>query len=205
MPHVILVDACRSGSPPGEVFELPGEELETVPPLEGINLHAFRWDHAIAFARWLLKNEYPDSIRVFLIEGEQFELGQPLSPAVEAAVERLADRLFELIGGRSDLVFELSEDGYLRLSADAARRFFPEDTMLVLWRDDSLVLVPTRGPAGGGLVLKQRNARGDRSVLVAEAFGFSVPAGRYAARWDPQIGGLRTNVKRHAAGRGDGN
>ena len=95
LPEVILIDACRSDSAPGSLFELPGEELEKLPPLTGINLHAFRWDHAVAFGRWLLKDEYPARVTAYLIEGEQFEVGAPLSPAVDAAVDRLADLLLE--------------------------------------------------------------------------------------------------------------
>lgn len=92
--EVILIDACRSESEPGSLFELPGEELAELPPLSGINLHAFRWDHAIAFGRWLLKDEFPARVTAYLIEGERFEAGEPLSPAVDAAVERLADLLW---------------------------------------------------------------------------------------------------------------
>ena len=90
VPEVILVDACRSESPPGSLFRLPGEEVEDFPPPSGINLHAFRWDHAIAFGRWLLKDDYPGSVTAYLIEGENFEVGEGLSPAVDAAVDRLA-------------------------------------------------------------------------------------------------------------------
>ncbi len=93
VPHVILVDACSSGSQPGALFKLPGTEVEQLPPLAGINLHAFRWDHALAFARWLLKDEYPETITVYLIEGEHFTVGEALSPAVEASMHRLADLL----------------------------------------------------------------------------------------------------------------
>ncbi len=93
VPHVILVDACRSGSEPGATFRLPGERVEQLPPLAGINLHAFRWDHALAFARWLLKDEYPRKVTIYLIEAESLELGAPLSPPVEAAMAKLAPRL----------------------------------------------------------------------------------------------------------------
>lgn len=95
--HVILVDACQSESEPGATFELPGEEVEQLPPIEGINLHAFRWDHAIAFGRWLLKEDYPKNITVYLIEGADFEVGEALSPAVDQAIDRLVDRLFEVV------------------------------------------------------------------------------------------------------------
>lgn len=93
VPEVILVDACRSESEPGSLFELPGDEVADLPPLTGINLHAFRWDHAIAFGRWLLKDAYPAKVTAYLIEGERFEVGEGLSPAVDAAIDRLADLL----------------------------------------------------------------------------------------------------------------
>lgn len=93
VPRVILVDACASGSEPGTLFEVPGTEVENLPPLSGINLHAFRWDHAIAFARWLLKGDYPADVTAYLIEGARFEVGEPLSPKVDAAVDRLVDLL----------------------------------------------------------------------------------------------------------------
>jgi hydrogenase maturation protease len=93
VPRVILVDACTSGSEPGTLFEVPGTEVENLPPLSGINLHAFRWDHAIAFARWLLKEDYPADVTAYLIEGERFEVGEPLSPKVDTAVDRLVDVL----------------------------------------------------------------------------------------------------------------
>jgi hydrogenase maturation protease len=91
--QVIVVDAARSGAPAGTLYRVPGRELETLPPLEGINLHAFRWDHALAFGRWLLKDAYPRNITVYLIEGEHFEHGAPLSSAVQARMEELAARL----------------------------------------------------------------------------------------------------------------
>jgi len=98
VPHVILVDACSSGSEPGTLFEVPGREVENLPPLAGINLHAFRWDHAIAFGRWLLKDEYPEAVTAYLVEGERYEVGEGLSPRVDAAVDRLVDLLLLKLG-----------------------------------------------------------------------------------------------------------
>lgn len=40
-----------------------------------------------------LKEEYPEEIVVYLIEAESLEFGQPLPPRVEAAMDRLVDRL----------------------------------------------------------------------------------------------------------------
>jgi hydrogenase maturation protease len=94
-PHVILVDACTTGSEPGTLFKIPGEEVETLPPLTGINLHSFRWDHALAFAHWLLKDEYPRKVTVYLIEAAQLDFGAVLSDPVRRTMETLAHRLIE--------------------------------------------------------------------------------------------------------------
>lgn len=93
MERVILVDACTTGVEPGTLYKVPGEELENLPPLTGINLHAFRWDHALAFGRWALKDEYPKDITVYLIEAASLEVGEPLTEAVRRTMERLAERL----------------------------------------------------------------------------------------------------------------
>ncbi len=91
--NVILVDAARTGAEPGTIYAVPGSVVEQLPPLTGINLHAFRWDHALAFGRWLLKDAYPRSVQVYLIEGSDFTIGAPLSPAVAARLEDLAQHL----------------------------------------------------------------------------------------------------------------
>jgi hypothetical protein len=93
------------------------------------------------------------------------------------------------------LRLELTDRGYLRICREDAKRFFPQDTLLALWRDDSLWLLPTRGAAAGGLMLKQRNVAGDRSLLISEVFDFQIPAGSYSAIWDDELGGLRMEVK----------
>lgn len=91
--RVIIIDAAKTGSPPGTLFRVPGEELENLPPLDGINQHAFRWDHALAFGRWLLKDEYPNDITVYLIEGASFDFGAAVTPAVTECMEGLAQHL----------------------------------------------------------------------------------------------------------------
>lgn len=88
--RVIVVDASQVGVEPGTVHRVPGEELTDLRPPDG-NLHRFRWDQALGFAQWLLKDEYPEDITVWLIEGESFEPGAVLTPAVQASVERVAD------------------------------------------------------------------------------------------------------------------
>jgi hydrogenase maturation protease len=90
--RVIVVDASRVGVEAGTVHRVPGEELTDLRPPEG-NLHRFRWDQALGFAKWLLGDEYPPEVTVWLVEGGSFGAGEPLTPAVQAAVERIADAI----------------------------------------------------------------------------------------------------------------
>ncbi|MBM3686476.1 MAG: hydrogenase maturation protease [Actinobacteria bacterium] len=90
--RVVVVDASSIGVDPGTVHRVPGAELTDLRPPEG-NLHRFRWDQALGFAQWLLKDEYPEDVTVWLIEGESFEIGAPLSPAVQASVEQVASSI----------------------------------------------------------------------------------------------------------------
>jgi hydrogenase maturation protease len=93
--RVVLLDAASTGGRPGTLYRLLGSDVEELPDLSTLNLHSFRWDHALAFARWLLKDEYPDDVIVYLIEAESFEFGAPLSDTVDAAADQLADRLLD--------------------------------------------------------------------------------------------------------------
>jgi hydrogenase maturation protease len=101
--RVVLVDACTTGGAPGTLYRLTGADVETLPPLEGINLHAFRWDHALAFGRWLLKDDYPTDIAVYLIEAGGFDFGAALTPAVEAAMDELVEHLANSEASTPDL------------------------------------------------------------------------------------------------------
>lgn len=89
------------------------------------------------------------------------------------------------------MVIELTRDGYLHIPADLAERHFPGEGLVVLVRLPELWLLPTRGPAGGGLLLKRRNRQGDRSVLIWEQLPEGTPPGLRAAFWDEAGGALR--------------
>jgi hydrogenase maturation protease len=84
--RVILVDACLTGAQPGALFKVPGPAVEELPPLTGLHTHSFRWDHALAFAHWLLGAQYPADVTVYLIEAAQTTPGADLSPAVRRAM-----------------------------------------------------------------------------------------------------------------------
>lgn len=94
MARVVLVDAATTGGgEPGTIYRMSGDDVATLPPLEGINLHAFRWDHALAFGKWALKDDYPADVVVYLVEAAAFGFGDELSPPVAEAMERLIEHL----------------------------------------------------------------------------------------------------------------
>jgi hydrogenase maturation protease len=80
--RVIVVDAPSTGTagaPGGPVTRIPGTDVEDMPPLSGLHRRSFRWDHALAFARWLLGDEYPADVTVYLIEAADRTPGGALS------------------------------------------------------------------------------------------------------------------------------
>jgi hydrogenase maturation protease len=87
--RVIIVDAANTGASPGTVFRIPGPAVEELPPLAGLHSHSFRWDHALAFAHWLLADGYPADVTVFLIEAANFTPGGELSPPVRTGMNQV--------------------------------------------------------------------------------------------------------------------
>ncbi len=198
--RVVIVDASATGAGPGTVYRVPGHELAELPPLQGLHTHSFRWDHAIAFARWALEGACPDDITVFLIEAENVAVGAELSAPVVAAMELVIDEIEkgylaplrpESPTAAEELTVEITHDGYLRLGAQLAKSRFSSDAAVGQLRDGELWLLPLRGPRSGGLLLKQRNPAGDRAVLVREILGDDAPSGVRAAHWDDENGALR--------------
>nr|WP_308123971.1 hydrogenase maturation protease [Mycolicibacterium xanthum] len=198
--RVVIIDAAATGSAPGTVFRVPGAELAELPPLQGLHTHAFRWDHAIAFARWALADDCPTDITVFLIEAAGVELGADLSEPVTAAMEQVIDLIERDFLAplrpqpRSETTVEFTADGYLRLDAELAAARFPSDAVVAMLRDDVFWLIPLRGPRSGGLLLKQRNPAGDRSVLVSEQLRETSLNGVFRAFWDDEQSALRIPI-----------
>lgn len=90
---------------------------------------------------------------------------------------------------------ELTEQGYLRLPVELAQHYFPEDVLVTIVKQPELWLLPLRGAAAGGLLLKQYNLRGDRSVLIWEQLPACPPPGRYPAFWDDEHRALRVALR----------
>ena len=71
--RLIIVDASNTGSEPGTIYQVPGEELvaEREP---SYSLHDFRWDHAIYAGRKIFKDDLPDDVTVFLMSASNLDI-----------------------------------------------------------------------------------------------------------------------------------
>ena len=87
---VVIVDAVRSGAAPGTVHRFEAGERPLPPELGLASTHAFSVADALELARAL--GRAPARVVVLGIEGASFELGDPLTPAVEAAVPRVVEQ-----------------------------------------------------------------------------------------------------------------
>jgi hydrogenase maturation protease len=88
---VMLVDAVRSGAPPGTIHRLDGRAAPVPTGFFHYSTHAFSVAEAIELARSL--KQLPPHLILYGIEGENFAAGVGLSPVVEQAVENLVERV----------------------------------------------------------------------------------------------------------------
>jgi hydrogenase maturation protease len=89
--HVIIVDAVRTGAPPGTVHRWDLFELCCAPPAAGGGTHDLGIATTVALAGAL--GRLPLAAVVIGIEGGGFDPGAPPSPEVVVASERVAAAL----------------------------------------------------------------------------------------------------------------
>ena len=89
---LIVVDCCRTGADPATLFEVPGQELESR-HAPSLNLHDFRWDHALFAGRQIYRDSFPADVTAYLIEARSLELGCELSPDIRVAAQTVANRI----------------------------------------------------------------------------------------------------------------
>jgi hydrogenase maturation protease len=89
---LIIIDSSRTGAEAGSIFEVPGRQLES-PHAPSLNLHDFRWDHALFAGRQLYREQFPSDVTVYLIEANDLGLGIGLSPEIHNAAVIVADRI----------------------------------------------------------------------------------------------------------------
>ena len=97
---VMLVDAVRSGAPPGTIHRLDALAAPIPTDFFHYSTHAFSVAEAIELARSL--GQLPPHLVVYGIEGENFaagvELSSPVEQAIETVVERMAGELRRALG-----------------------------------------------------------------------------------------------------------
>ncbi len=93
---LIVVDCCRTGAEPAVIFEVPGSDLETRMP-HSLNLHDFRWDHALLAGRQIFREAFPSDVTAYLIEARSLEFGIGLSPDIHLAALTVARKIEERI------------------------------------------------------------------------------------------------------------
>lgn len=97
-PDVIIVDAMVSGAEPGTVrateIALTSEEEPRVPLASQRSTHGFGVFEALELARIL--GTVPHRLTVIGVEGARFDPGAELTPELEEAACRVADRILRI-------------------------------------------------------------------------------------------------------------
>ena len=88
---VILIDAVSSGAAAGTIHTFHPVEQPLPTGLFPYSSHAFGLAQAIEMSRVL--NELPRQMIVYGIEGENFEMGTELSPAVQDSLDGVVEKV----------------------------------------------------------------------------------------------------------------
>jgi hydrogenase maturation protease len=167
--QLIIIDASRSGSEPGAIFKVPGRELESEPDA-AFSLHDFRWQHALTAGRKIFGAEFPGDVTVFLIEAENLGFGLELSPSVVRSADRVIEEVRNMLPASAPAEVSIAR-GNFYLSREICETYLPGvSSVALLVRDEEIMIVPLIQQSAGGLLLKQRNARGDRVIHAQEFF-----------------------------------
>jgi hydrogenase maturation protease len=91
LSDVFVIDAASPTDQPGRIYrlDLTGQPLPV--SCASASTHAFGVAEAVELGRSL--GRLPRRLVTYLIEGKQFDVGAPLSPAVAEAVDTVAERI----------------------------------------------------------------------------------------------------------------
>ncbi len=208
---LIIVDACVSGSDPGAIFKLTGDEV-TNPPGTSYSLHDFRWDHALYAGKQIFKEAFPKDVTIYLVEAADTSLGLELTPEVAQSIETVCEHIrvqvLEQAESESEaqhacepgLPFQIKIcHGNIYIDASISEKHFPNIQHIVLLkRDNQILILPVHQEGSGGLLLKIRNAQGDRVVHAQEFFrehGIDEALDRLVpVLWDETAAGLVMDI-----------
>jgi len=99
MEMVLLIDAASSGAKPGTIHRFAAHQAPLPAELFSFSSHAFGVAEAVEMSRLL--GELPPRVLVYAIEGENFDLGASVSPAVTQAAEDILPQLLREIENQS--------------------------------------------------------------------------------------------------------
>ena len=88
---VWIVDAVSSGEPPGSIHRLDASKQPIPTKFFSCSTHNFGVAEAIELARTL--NQLPEQLKLYGIEGKNFQPGEVLSPEVEQAMESVSNEI----------------------------------------------------------------------------------------------------------------
>ena len=166
---VVLVDAFLDGptATPGTIYQVPGSQLETLPDPSTFQSHSFRWDHSLAFARWLLsEDEYPKDVTVFLVSVSSTELGAELSDEIRSVLPRLKMLVLSAAGLATPVEVAISPIGVLKIETQNEEFDLPETVGVRL--NEGVLEVYFLDDEGAGRPTKVLSLNGRRGVDVAD-------------------------------------
>lgn len=105
---VLVVDAAAPIGQPGRIHRLDLHGLSPLVAFARGSTHAFGIAEAVELARIL--GRLPRHLVVYLAEGERFDIGARLSPAVNDAVDRVTETILAELSGRSAALLEGSAE-----------------------------------------------------------------------------------------------
>lgn len=88
---VLLIDAAASGGEPGTIYRFEAHAAPLPTKFFHYSTHEFSVAEGIELAR--VFGELPPCLIVYGIEGSNFDLGAPLTPAVEQAAHAVVERI----------------------------------------------------------------------------------------------------------------
>ncbi len=92
----ILVDAIQSGAPPGTLHKLTEDDLLDFGEGTG-SAHGWGAAETLSLGHQLSPEDLPKRIFIIGVDADQFELGEVLSPAVEASIPRAIDMINQVL------------------------------------------------------------------------------------------------------------
>lgn len=95
-PGLLVIDAISAAAPPGTIYRFDASTQRLPIEFSSCSTHAFGVAEAVELARAL--SSFPKHLTVYGIVGQHFGVGDALSPAVERAVQRVADALVDEVG-----------------------------------------------------------------------------------------------------------